>query len=192
MLKFQAIKLLALSLTLLTIPCMAQDVSDFAADNDVIEQSVLRSKSKSHRIKPLKLADFAGEWTINQQSVGGLSGGIGASETADGQVSFDRNGNGTVNFLSLSRYTGIPGDVEVGTVVPPLQLVITITITDSVHGIGTLTITDPAVNSIVDTADFVAIRSKSDGKVRRLNGHATHTFADQKSIGTYSLERQYE
>ncbi len=115
----------------------------------------------------LRLGDFSGEFVVFGQSVGGVAGALtsGYSSTAIAQASIDKCGNARFHFLAINDYTGpigTPIESELYTEVSG-----TITIVDAQHGIGNITLSGPLAGASID---FVAIRSKSSGKVVALHG----------------------
>lgn len=197
----KTIQALALSFTLSTICCMADVSNDQRSSKisssipTIVGECIMKGcgSHKDHRDSThlLQLSDFAGDWIFGVDSIGGLSGilTVGSSETIDGQVTFDRHGNGTVNFVSAALYLGIPG--EVGFASGSDDATVTLTITDPQHGIGFLVASVPSLN-LTRTADFVVIRSHKTGKVIGFEGHSTSATHTTTHISSYSFQRQFQ
>jgi len=210
MLSFKRFRLIALCVCLFSMDRML--TAEFSTRDPMISlmedsQLMLRSQQRSHdngkghrkcKVKKLKLKDFEGAWIISRQSLGGLGGvtrtgnaSEGSSTIVDAQVVFDKRGNGFVNFASIAMYNGVPGDIITFTA-PPGQSSVTVTITDPVNGVGTFIFSDPVFN-FFDTADFIAIRSKSSGEVVKIIGHRTNIPPlDNDNVTRYVFERQHQ
>lgn len=155
-------------------------------------------KNCKSKVKPLKLKDFEGAWVFRRETLGGLGGAtstgtpsIGASVIIDGQVVFDRNGHGVVNFASSAEYDGVPGNVT-NITIPPGDATVTLTITDPVNGIGTFNVSVPLI-VFDETADLIAFRSKSNGCVIKFIGHRTSMpVGGAFSVTRYTIERQFQ
>ncbi len=187
--KFNLFGILALSCALQTLPIYS-NTEVLNKDSMTDEAIADKDYGKNSCNKSLTLKDFAGAWTISADSIGGVAGptAVGHSATFDGQVTFDKNGNGTVNFLSGVEYAGTKGSINVITF---SGVTITLTITDPINGIGVLTVTDttPPFN---DTADIIVTRSLSTGQAIEIEGHGTGSDAETTFIVAYSLKRQYQ
>lgn len=114
----------------------------------------------------LKLSDFEGNYVSYSYSIGGVTGTTGLSLCSIAQLSIDKHGNGKINFLSASTYTGPIGAPLItvstpGRTAPKLKF--KITVTNPGHNGGTIdTFNSPNPGSSVHS-DFVAI--KKHGKV---------------------------
>ncbi len=206
MLRVKTFEMIAWSFALFTMPCIASEqtlnVTSNLVDESTIEQKVekhglsgfsgYRERDNRHsKIKSLKLADFAGAWVIGADSVGGVSGAgtTGTSLTIDGQISFDEFGNGTAHFLAGASYAGTPGDVTFFRILAGTT--ITLSLTDPIHGVGTVSIVNPSFG-INETVNFVAIRSKKDGSPLILKGHPISVGSTISHVLSYTLERQFQ
>ncbi|HXW53027.1 MAG TPA: hypothetical protein VEL47_02855 [Myxococcota bacterium] len=190
MAKLYVVKVLGLLVLMVAaMPSNAENKNDNPLKSED-EQTKDQDPISGSRDCKLKLSDFAGNWVLSVDSVGGVAGpsAVGHSLTLDGQVSFNSHGRGTVNFGSAVEYSGVPGEIFIGSATGD---VLVITITDPVHGIGIITETTPSTGA-VNTADFVAIFSKETGKVIRLNGHRTSSDPTTHEIVSYNLERQFQ
>lgn len=151
-----------------------------------------------NRVKPLRLKDFEGAWVFTRETLGGLGGetsstgtpSVGSAVIIDGQVVFDRNGHGVVNFASSAQYNGTPGDIT-NITASPGEATVTLTITDPVNGIGMFAVSDP-LRVFEETADLVAIRSKSTGCVLKFIGHRTSVPTRARYVTRYIVERQLQ
>lgn len=200
MLNMNIFKSLAVS-SMLSIGCMASGHNIDSSDCSLrIDETFInighRHISRNFHdweksVRPLQLCDFAGNWIFGANSLGGVTGEstLGTSQTVDGQVFFDRNGNGIVNFVSSAIYAGIPGQLIV--LSGSDDATITITITDPVHGVGTFFVNVPAL-SLSLTVEFVAVRSKDTGKAIRLEGHSITALPITTHVASFTFERQYE
>jgi hypothetical protein len=214
MLRLKTFEILAWSFALFAMPCMANEqtldvIPNLSVDECTIEQNAERCSHSSfsghhergklrnrchkrrNRIKPLKLADFAGDWVIGVDSVGGVSGGatIGTSITIDGQFFFDQFGNGTANFFEGAIYAGTPGQVMFISA-SKFGNTITLSLTDPIHGIGTISFVIPSID-LIETVNFVTIRSKEDGSPIRLEGHPITASSTISRTASYTLRRQF-
>lgn len=142
-------------------------------------------------MRPLQLSDFAGNWIFAADSLGGVSGQatLGTSQTVDGQVFFDSNGNGIVNFVSSALYAGNPGHLIV--LSGSDDATITLTITDPVHGVGTFFVNVP-VFTLSLTVEFVVVRSKDTGKAIKFEGHSITELPITTHVDSFTFERQYQ
>jgi len=210
MLSFKKFRVIALCVCLFSMDRMlnAESFNDDAIKSSMENsQLMLRAQqrndeggkeSRKCKIKKLKLKDFEGAWVLNRQTLGGLGGvtrtgtpSEGSASIVDGQVVFDKHGNGIVNFASIAMYNGTPGDI-INFTLPPGQASVTVTITDPVNGVGTFIFSDPVFN-FFDTGDFLAIRSKSSRKVIEVRGHRTNIPPlDNDNVTHYVFERQYQ
>lgn len=195
MLKFTTVKTLALSLAVIALPFMATAES---LDPDHTSFFVTASHDAGHHclkekhIGSLTLSDFAGRWTFAFDSVGGVSTttGSGSSDILDGQVTFDNNGHGTINFLSSVGYGGTVGSVF-QFAIPPGTGSLALAITDPVNGVVTVTLSVSFPHGMgTGTAEAVVIRSKECGKAIEMQGHLTSTDSD--AVATFNLFRQYQ
>jgi hypothetical protein len=139
----------------------------------------------------LSLADFTGSWVFTIDSVGGLSGAnrIGTSQTLDGQARFDKKGIGKINFGANALYAGVPGQILI--VNFSNQATITITITDSRIGVGTIVVNDPQLG-VTETFDMIVRRSKSNGKAIEIIGHRIGINANASNLYRLNAKRQFE
>ncbi len=153
--------------------------------------SYSHSHSHSHH-KDFTVKDFAGDWVLTVESIGGVSGAtaVGASLVIDAQLSFNKRGSGVFNYASGAIYTGVVGSVDFFTFSGGLST-ITLEIIDPINGIGTLTIDVPSIG-YTDTADFIILRSKFTGEAIRLVGHSTQANPDTAAIAKFTLQRQDE
>lgn len=189
-------KSLAVS-SMLSVGCVAsaQSVDSFMTDETHMNVGHRHTSRDSHdckkSVKPLRLKDFAGDWIFAADSLGGVSGQstLGTSQTVDGQVSFDRNGNGIVHFVSSVLYAGQPGQLIV--LSGSDDATITITITDPVHGVGTFLVNVPSL-ALSLTVNFVVVRSKDTGKALRFEGHSITALPITTHVDSFTFERQYE
>lgn len=117
----------------------------------------------------LKIGDFHGNFSNYAYSVGGVSGKSGLSFSSVMQITFDQHGNGRINFISHSTYSGPIGkhlktfstvDNDAGH--PKIK----IKITDAARYVGTMTIYDFPTHGATLHTDFVAI--KRNGKVSEI------------------------
>jgi hypothetical protein len=193
-------KSLALS-SMLSIGCMASGQNVDSSHSSFMTDETLMNFGHRHTsrdfpdcensVRPLQLNDFAGNWIFGADSLGGVSGGstVGTSQTIDGQVFFDRHGNGIVNFVSSALYAGLPGHLIV--LSGSDDATITITITDPVHGVGTFFVNIPALPLSL-TVNFVVVRSKKTGKAIRIEGHSITALPITTHVDSFTFERQYE
>jgi len=209
MLGFQKFKMIALCVCLFSMDRML-NAESFNNDGLISlmqdSQVMLRAHQRSDdggkgdrkcKIEKFKLKDFEGAWVFRRETLGGLGGvtrtgtaSEGSSVTIDGQVVFDKKGNGVINFAALAVYNGTPGEF-VFTTFPPGEASATLTITDPVNGIGTFTVSD-SVHNFFDEADLLAIRSRSSGLVIKFIGHRTNIpLHDNDNVTHYVFERQF-
>lgn len=194
--KFNTFNIVTLSFSLLALPLVADVQSELVSNHDFnlghsVERCACdeeRGHSRGRKIKPLKLSDFEGEWILGADSVGGVAGAEarGDSYTFDGQVSIYRDGFGKMNFFEGAVYNGIETRF-----IDLSNLDLQLTISDPYLGTGTLEFTDPAAH-LSFSANFVAVRSPK-GKALRLEGHSTSEAPIiNRSVTSYTLERQYQ
>lgn len=166
-----------------------------AADNDKSVVTTYSAKKNDAQCVPktrnFRLRDFAGEWTLNVQSIGGVAGeeALGYSFTSDGQLSINKQGTGVVNHYEGVIYAGVPGEI-IHFSATPKSATLVLQITDPVIGVGIITITDPEFGGVVQVVDFVAIRSIETGQAIRLEGHGTSSSPTTQAIASYTLIRQ--
>lgn len=187
MCQLKTFKILALSFSLIAVSCLSSVQADNTIHSPV--QSIERcahNNSKTRQIKPIKLADFEGDWVIGIESVGGVVGAsaVGVSATFDGQVTFDRDGNGVVHFLEGAVYDGATTRF-----LDQSQFEMHILLINPLRGIGTIEIFDPTISETF-LVNFVAIRSRN-GKAIRLEGHESSTNpGNTPAVLSYTFERQ--
>ncbi len=149
----------------------------------------LFAASLSLEAKDAKISDFAGNFVNWGYSAGGIgdgneTDGFGFSQVNVTQSTTDKNGNGTINFISYSIYTGSGSLIVLSsfppTSVPPINF--TVNLIDPVHIAGTLTIVDFPVTG--DTIVYQFVGKKCDGKIQKLwsnavsdSGPSNPTFA---------------
>lgn len=141
------------------------------------------------------LDDFEGNYISYTFSAGGASLFIlnsaltapgpfvnsGVSVSAISQFFIDKRGNGIINFLSYSEFSGNEENIFLGfaaiirTVNGVPTFPFTVQITDPVHGVGNFVFTDYPVTGENQTYGFVSI--KHDGKIREIYLNATSITA---------------
>lgn len=112
-----------------------------------------KSNSKSS-CKKIELKDFAGSWIIRSVSLGGVDGTSGRSESFLVQITFDKQGNGTVNYSERVFYSGPIGNPLV--VTNPLFLSATLAINDKKIGLGTISFIQ--TSGVTRDFDFLATK----------------------------------
>lgn len=212
--QWKTFKMSALSFTLSALCCIANVQGENTAPSSLADEYVMASHSDhdkdcdhkgrhrdkhSHRdIRPLRLNDFAGAFIFSIDSLGGIGAEtpilhqptVGTAQTFDGHITFDKKGNGVIDFGGGAIYGGSPGNVLA---VDLAGTAITITITDPVLGVGSLHITNPTlIIPVDDMVDFVTVRSKDTGKVVRLEGHRSSFTSIESSIFSYTIERAHQ
>lgn len=141
------------------------------------------------KYKELSLCDFEGGYSVFAQSVGGVDGTSGSSNTALGHVTFDDNGIGISDYYSKTTYTGPIGTpLQTTTLTPPTGIFLKINLAEAKFGIGTITMTVASTGEVL-TLDFVATTVK--GKVVKLNGHLIQQQGKPTTYSaTYTFERR--
>lgn len=165
----------------------------FAEENIISHQTAKNTEEKADLDleKPghhhLELKDFAGDWILTVESIGGVAGpnATGDSIFVNAQVFIDRKGKGTINFASASMWNGQTLNI----IDIPQGTRIDFSITDPRTGTGTFTV---QVNSIHVTIEFVAVISKKTGNVLSIIGHRKSTDATVTSVVKVQMFRQFE
>lgn len=113
-----------------------------------------------------KLKEFAGDWILSSSSVGGvgINAGPGISSAVLRHVTFDKHGNGTENNITRTFYLA---DGTLHKFIGVNVESITLTLTDPVHGAGSIVIKDSAAFQGISAYNFIATRSKK-GKINKL------------------------
>ena len=111
-----------------------------------------------------KLSDFEGSYTTYSSSAGGITvpNANNASETVIAQLSFDKHGNGKINFLSTSIYS--TPDTLTSTNLSNLP--ITLTLTDHCLGVGKFVVVGNPGPGLTTEFDFIATKSLTRGRNR--------------------------
>lgn len=180
-----------LNFVVMALACTFSSIFCAAENDQNTEQMSVRSKRTEDNQecqKLLNLKDFAGAWTFGIDSLGGVAGpaALGSSFTIDGQVTFDTHGVGTVNFASGAQYSGDPGSFITFSATGGI---FTLTITDPIHGIGTMVFTTPGETV---TVDVIVTRDKRTGKAIGMEGHETTFDPTTDTLVRYSFSRQYQ
>jgi hypothetical protein len=114
----------------------------------------------------LKLSDFEGDFVSYAYTVGGESGNTGYSLASISQLSINKHGQGSINFLSSSLYTGPVGSQlstmrTINNTAPRYNF--KISVKNKKRQSGTIRTFDLPQEGAVRLTDFVAI--KRNGKV---------------------------
>lgn len=114
----------------------------------------------------LKLSDFEGDYASYAYTVGGVAGNTGYSLASISQISINKHGHGTINFLSSSLYYGPIGSQlstmrTVNNTAPRYNF--KISVKNKKRQTGTIRTFDLPQEGAVRLTDFVAI--KRNGKV---------------------------
>ena len=189
--QLRTFKIMVLSFSLLAVSCLSSGQADQTDSLDstirIIEKDGCK-KSKTREIKPIRLADFEGDWVISIDSIGGVvgTGAVGVSATFDGQVTFDRKGNGEVHFLEGATFDGTTTKF-----LDQSRFELHIRLSDPHRGTGVIEILDPPTQETF-SVNFVAIRSR-DGKAIRLEGHESSANpGNAPAVLSYTFERQIQ
>lgn len=186
-------KILFLSSILFTTSCLASTKSftDQAKISQLVEniqQNTERRKRNCgkhvEKKKIFKLSDFAGEWVFSADTVGGVTGGVGESGTAEAQLTIHRNGTGTFNSGTVVIYRGVPGQIDI---VDLVGFTLSIQLNDPKRGTGEILLITPD-GTLRDKLSFVALRN--NGKVVRIEGHGLLPNPQTPAVLSYTLERQ--
>lgn len=149
------------------------------------------SHSHHHHDNGFSLSDYAGTYQLTSQSVGGISGESGFSQSAIGQITFDKKGNGKFSFYSGAVYTGpIGSEIIVNTLLTP-DFVVTLTILDPFSGAGEINFASEALG-LNESGVFVVNTKKGD--IRSIDGHVTEFVLNNQSVASFlpifSLKKQ--
>lgn len=140
-------------------------------------------------LREFQLKEFEGDWILTSNSAGGVgvNTGPGISSGVLRQVTFDKNGIGTENYVTRMFY------LANGTLFKAVGLnveSITLVLTDPIHGAGSIIIQDHASIGAPSIYNFIAKRNKK-GKINKLFLILIEGAGNQ-IIVTGALERQFE
>ena len=69
---------------------------------------------------------------------------------------------------------------------------ITVSLIDPIFGTGTLVVTELTTGTIIETANFVIIRSQVDGSPIAVQGHSTSVTPTLEAVHSWTAVKQFQ
>ncbi len=148
----------------------------------------LDSSLKKAKRKKFQLSDFEGYFIYEEESIGGVDGGVGKSGIVHGLIQFDKFGNGKVIQEYGILYFGVPTEFFNFSYLPTTGKVV-VTIIDAKNGIARFTFTesvDGPAGALV--GPLFLNRNPGSKKIESMTGHLDPAMSPA-SLPNNSLQR---